>query len=161
MADHTIHFSPEQSLLLDKLMSDKAELQAEVKRLTRELEKQVERNQTMVTNVEYATRKRREAEANNSTPEEEEIRASERERIAIFFEMRGQEPDHFYQAHGNGVSMAAGDLARWIRNKYHYQTYREYRCEGGENWPEDYAKGPEDFDFNVDAYIWERQADDE
>lgn len=156
MADHTIHFSPEQSLLLDKLMEQKAELQAQVDKLEANLEKERERNQIMITNVEYATRKRREAEAANSTPEEEEIRASERERIAIFFEMRGHEPDHFYQAHGNGVSMAAGDLARWIRDKYHYQTYREYRCQHGENWPEDYAVGPEGFDFNVDAYIWER-----
>jgi hypothetical protein len=156
MADHTIHFSPEQSLLLDKLLADKAELEKQVEKLEKDLEKANERNEIMRTNVAYADRKRREAEEANEAPGEEEIRQSERERIALWFDARGIEEQEFYDLWGNGVSVAAGEMAEAIRNKRHYRTYRESRVESDENWPDDYAMKPEDFDFNVDARLWER-----
>lgn len=158
MADHTITFSEEQNLLLDKLVREKEEAEAKVAGLEAKITK-LEEDKTRLFNQAQQAR-RQLVEARENAPEakaEEEIRANERERIAVFFEMRGQEPESFYESFGNGVSMNAGSLATMIRHGSHNQSYFDYRKDmDPEGWPDDYMKGPEDYEFDINIPAWER-----
>lgn len=160
MSDHSIVFTPEQNLYLDKIVADRAQAEKRAEKLERDLATVQER---LNSQREDSRRLREQLETSTdetASASEEEIRASERERIAIWFDMRGNEDEHFYQSWGNGVSVAAGSMADAIRRRDHYLTYYEYRKGRDPEWPEAYSQQPEDYEFDVHTRVWERYVDD-
>lgn len=89
--------------------------------------------------------------------EEEYIRQSERERIAIWFENGGHDSEYLYQCTNASAARHMSEFVpQAVRNNEHSQTYREYRQSIEPTWPEEYMKKVEDYEFDVDAKPWDR-----
>lgn len=156
MNDHSITFTPEQNLVLDSYVKKINELKFQLQRSQGEVTRLEQSRVSLMTSLETANQRRREAEQQNNTPEEEEIRASERNRISLWFEHGGHDKEHLYQAYNTAVSRYAVDLARNIRDAEHNRTYFEHRQESDPEWPEAYDMQPADYDFDVHTRVWER-----
>lgn len=157
MADHSITFTAEQNLVLDKLVADKT--QAELDRDKAQAAEAKVREQLRVEQERAASlhEQLRAAKTQNASPDEEAIRADEREKFALWVENGGHDNEDIYQAtSASGARAIMEFIPCAIRSGEHMKTYAESRKESDPEWPEAYMQKAEDYDFDVNTRVWER-----
>lgn len=157
MADHSIHFTPEQNLLLDKYVADKEAAEAELARVQGQLQ-EAKRQVIEARAAAQALRQQlAQAGSDSAHPDEEVIRKDEREKFAVWIENGGHDEEHIYMMTSASGAMAIQEFVPdAIRSAEHMMTYAEYRREGEPDWPEGYDMGEADYDFDVNTTVWDR-----
>lgn len=153
MSEHDITFTEDQALVIDKHIRDKEELQRQIDALNTNLVHTKDLLRHRTRQLDEAIEREKEAPLEG----EEEIRASERERIATWLEKGGHEPDYLYQCTNATAAFQMSDwLPSVIRRAEHNHSYKDHRQACDEQWPKGYNMQEEDFEFDVNTRVWER-----